>query len=91
MARIHRSFDDAPLIAARKLFPSLNDAEIINKALAQLAQTTEPASAAERHQAGVERGGKVRGAQIKSASQASAQHLSEEAETGGVQSLPPPA
>lgn len=65
--RIHRSFDDAPLTAARKLFPSLNDAEIINKALAQLAQTAEPPSAAERHQAGVERGGKARGAQIKAA------------------------
>ena len=72
MARIHRSFNDAPLIAARKLFPSLSDAEIINKALAQLAQTAEPPSASERHKAGVERGGKARGAQISAASQGAA-------------------
>lgn len=65
--RIHRSFDGGPLIAARSLFPGLTDAEIITKALANLAGVAEPPSAKERHKAGVERGGKARGEQIAEA------------------------
>jgi len=66
--RIHRSFDDAPLIAARLLFPSLTDAEIISKALAQLAGIAELPPSAERQKSGQQKGGEARGKQITAAS-----------------------
>lgn len=59
MARIHRSFNDAPLIAARGKFPSLTDAEIITKALTALAEMPEIPSAEERQKAGQLAGGET--------------------------------
>ena len=65
MPRIHRSFDAAPLIAARALFAHLpdeqrpTDADIIGMALARFAGVPDPPPARDRQRAGQLAGGET--------------------------------
>lgn len=66
MARVTKSFDDAPLIAARRLFPKgTPDAHIIGVALAAYAGVDEPTDAHARMVAGAKKGAKKRAKQLR--------------------------
>ena len=64
--RVTKSFDDAPLIAARRVCPKgTPDAKIIGIALAQLAGVDKPTEAHERMIAGAKMGAKKRAEQLR--------------------------